>query len=139
MHNISKEFGIEYAHRLQLPYKSPCKNIHGHSGRVVIKIEAPILDENSMVIDFSELKIFQKSIEKLFDHVLILNESDSLVKLLKGQKIHTLTSEPTAEALSECISRLLTTFLKDKDIIFVKTEVVFYETVKNNASFIYQR
>jgi len=139
MHNISKEFGIEYAHRLQLPYKSPCKNVHGHSGRVIIKIETPILDENSMVIDFSELKIFQKRIEKLFDHALILNENDPLVSLLKGQKIHTLTSEPTAEALSECISRLLTIFLKDNDIIFVKTEVCFYETAKNNACFIYHR
>ena len=140
MYSISKEFSIEYAHRLQLPYESKCRNIHGHSARIIIKVGAHALNNESMIVDFSELKDFQKNIEDLFDHTLILNENDPLVKLLKKQtKMHTLKSEPTAEALANYISHLLTTFLDVRNIIFARTEVTFYETAKNCASFTYHR
>ena len=140
MYSISKEFSIEYGHRLQLPYESQCKNIHGHSARIIIKVGAHALNNESMIVDFSELKDFQKTIEDMFDHALILNGNDPFVKLLeKYTKIHTLNSEPTAEALANYISRSLTIFLDVRNIIFARTEVTFYETAKNCASFTYHR
>ncbi|MDC1141400.1 6-carboxytetrahydropterin synthase QueD [Gammaproteobacteria bacterium] len=53
---IFKEFTFEAAHKLPLvPENHKCSNLHGHSFKVKICIDAPI-NEMGWVMDFSELK-----------------------------------------------------------------------------------
>lgn len=61
---ITKVFQWDAAHKLTLPYKSKCQDVHGHTYFVEVTIEGPI-NENGMVMDFSDFK----KIEKIgFDH-----------------------------------------------------------------------
>lgn len=62
---VCKIFDWCYGHHLTLDYYSKCVNFHGHTGKIEIEVEGPI-NENGMVIDFSELK--NKVNEFSFDH-----------------------------------------------------------------------
>ena len=70
---ISKEFTFDAAHHLP-NHDGKCKNLHGHTYRVVIFARGPIkpLDggpEEGMVLDFSKIKgAFKDQIEKRADH-----------------------------------------------------------------------
>jgi len=65
---VCKIFEWEAAHKLELPYESKCKNVHGHSYRVEVEVEGEI-NEEGMVIDFSYLK---KAVESAsFDHTYL--------------------------------------------------------------------
>lgn len=66
---IQKRMEIAYAHHLNLPYESKCRNIHGHNGIVTVYCKAQELDpETEMVIDFTILK---KQIHDKLDHGFI--------------------------------------------------------------------
>ena len=65
---VTKEFSFEMAHALT-NYDGPCRNIHGHSYRLFVTVSGIPSDDprdprNGMVIDFSELNIFD-TIEKI--------------------------------------------------------------------------
>lgn len=102
---ITKEFKFEMAHAL-LDYDGPCKNIHGHSYRLLVTLKGKIISENNskkgMVYDFSDLKaIVQKYIIDKFDHALVLNKdsADSLLDSLQHQQLVTVDFQPTCENL----------------------------------------
>jgi 6-pyruvoyltetrahydropterin/6-carboxytetrahydropterin synthase len=75
---IAKEFRWEMGHRLPF-HKGLCRNIHGHSYKMVVEISGGI-DENGMIIDFFDLgKIVKPMIEK-YDHAFLCWENDKIVK-----------------------------------------------------------
>ncbi len=85
---VCKIFQWDAAHRLVLPYKSPCANVHGHTYKVEVEVEGPI-NEVGMVVDFSELK---RQINNIgFDHTFLNDTMDenptaeNLVLSLKKQ------------------------------------------------------
>jgi len=93
---IYKTKTFDSAHKLTLPYKSPCAdNIHGHTWKVEIWIEAERLNESEMVLDFQKIGDI---IDEL-DHKY-LNDIEGL-------------EQPTAEnivlwfieKISECLSK----------------------------------
>lgn len=137
MYSISKEFSIEYSHRLNLPYESVCRNLHGHSGRIVISISTDKLNKNGMIVDFAEIKKnIQKHFESLLDHTLILNETDSFVTLLATKtKLFLMNGEPTAENLSKFIHDHTVKILNNMSLKFNKLSVTFFETAKNCATY----
>jgi len=51
------------AHKLSLPYNSPCNELHGHTYRIELQFQSETLT-NGMVIDFTRLK----DILAEFDH-----------------------------------------------------------------------
>lgn len=63
MISISYSCHFDAAHRLDLPYDSPCNRPHGHRYRVEVIASADEL-ENGMVVDFNML---QEVVER-FDH-----------------------------------------------------------------------
>ena len=67
---LSRSFSFEASHELTW-YNGKCKNLHGHSYKLLVTIEGP-LNENGILIDFHELKTIVKEevIEKL-DHVYL--------------------------------------------------------------------
>lgn len=56
---LVKKFSFEAAHNLT-KYHGKCEKLHGHTYRLVVKIEGP-LNEEEMVMDFAELKKSSKS------------------------------------------------------------------------------
>jgi 6-pyruvoyltetrahydropterin/6-carboxytetrahydropterin synthase len=65
---IAKEFKWEMGHRLPEHFDK-CKNIHGHSYKMIVELEGEIL-ESGMVMDYYDLKkIINPIVEKL-DHSL---------------------------------------------------------------------
>jgi len=65
MYKISKRLEISASHYLSLDYKSKCKNIHGHNWIIIVYCKSETLNQNGMIIDFSEIK---KKINKKLDH-----------------------------------------------------------------------
>lgn len=70
---VSKEFTFDAAHHLHC-YEGKCKNLHGHTYKVVFGISG-FVDEVGLVIDFGEIKqIWKDKIEIYLDH-RYLNET----------------------------------------------------------------
>jgi len=72
MYKIIKRMEISAAHSLNLPYESKCNNHHGHNWIITVYCKANKLNENDMVIDFSEIKerVFNKLDHKNLNEVL---------------------------------------------------------------------
>lgn len=66
---VTKIFQWDAAHKLTLPYDSPCCNLHGHTYKVEVEVESEDLDSHGLVMDFSELKTVVQ--EVAFDHKYI--------------------------------------------------------------------
>ena len=74
---IAKEFYWEMSHRLPF-HDGPCKNIHGHSYKMVVELEGTV-DSNSMVLDYYEIeRIFRPLLNRL-DHTFICDAGDDLM------------------------------------------------------------
>ncbi|WP_147804963.1 6-carboxytetrahydropterin synthase QueD [Alkalicoccus halolimnae] len=64
---ISKEFSFDAAHHLH-EYEGKCKNLHGHTYRVVFGISGYV-DDIGIMIDFGDIKeIWKENIETYLDH-----------------------------------------------------------------------
>lgn len=121
---LVKEGHFDSAHRLILPYKSKCRNIHGHRWNVTIQIITNTETEqriNGMVVDFVKIgELINK-----FDHKTILwacNENKEIIEFFKKHNlgIVTLDCNPTAENLAKIfkieIIKLLKKEYKNIDI-----------------------
>ncbi|WP_342442088.1 6-carboxytetrahydropterin synthase QueD [Lysinibacillus sp. FSL K6-0075] len=70
---VSKEFTFDAAHHLH-NYEGKCKNLHGHTYRVVLGLSG-YTDERGLLIDFGDIKkIWKQKIEIHLDH-RYLNET----------------------------------------------------------------
>lgn len=65
---ISKDFEFAAAHRLTLPYDSPCARVHGHNYKLKVTV-AGYLNDAGMIMDFKKLKaIVNEEIISALDH-----------------------------------------------------------------------
>lgn len=89
-HEIFREFTFEAAHRLpNVPPGHKCARLHGHSYRVLVRVEGAIDPTLGWVQDFGELKAAWKPLGAELDHYY-LNEVSGL-------------ENPTSERLAEWI------------------------------------
>jgi 6-pyruvoyltetrahydropterin/6-carboxytetrahydropterin synthase len=65
MYTIKKTLEISAAHSLSLDYESKCKTLHGHNWVITIHCKNKELNQNGMVVDFTEIK---KAISEKLDH-----------------------------------------------------------------------
>jgi 6-pyruvoyltetrahydropterin/6-carboxytetrahydropterin synthase len=88
---VKRSFGFEAAHRLpQHPGK--CRELHGHSYRLVVTVERPVDPTSGLAIDFSDLKqIVQREVVDRLDH----------------RYVNDLIDNPTAEVMAAWIWRRL--------------------------------
>ena len=126
--SVEKSFKFASGHRLS-KHKGLCKNQHGHNYLIIVTISGFHLDENDMLIDFSNLKqIVKPHIEK-WDHSLMLNENDHVflkdVKL--DQRLITFNADPTAEVMAKNLFDVI-----EKD--FEKYENIWVEKVSINET-----
>ncbi|MDQ0253324.1 6-pyruvoyltetrahydropterin/6-carboxytetrahydropterin synthase [Evansella vedderi] len=64
---VSKEFTFDAAHHLH-SYEGKCKNLHGHTYKVIFGISGYV-DEVGLMIDFGDIKeIWKEEIEIYLDH-----------------------------------------------------------------------
>lgn len=56
MFKIQKRLEIAGSHCLDLPYDSKCNHIHGHNWIITVHCQAQTLNDNDMIVDFSEVK-----------------------------------------------------------------------------------
>jgi 6-pyruvoyltetrahydropterin/6-carboxytetrahydropterin synthase len=70
---VSKEFSFDAAHHLHC-YEGKCKNLHGHTYRVIFGLSG-FTDDRGLMIDFGDIKeIWKNKIEIHVDH-RYLNET----------------------------------------------------------------
>jgi 6-pyruvoyl tetrahydropterin synthase/QueD family protein len=106
MIRITKEFKFEMAHALH-GYDGLCKNIHGHSYKLLVTVKGEIKNasgnaKDGMVLDFDILKsIVKPEIIKKYDHSLVLNgnSSHAEIDLSAFEKVFFLPYQPTSENL----------------------------------------
>jgi len=68
MYTISKMFTFEASHWLpHVPEGHPCRRLHGHSYRVQVVLQSPIL-EGGFVVDFNDLNQLRAYLDEHFDH-----------------------------------------------------------------------
>ncbi|MCK4310948.1 MAG: 6-carboxytetrahydropterin synthase QueD [Methanomicrobia archaeon] len=65
---VSKVFYFDAAHRI-VTHKGKCKNLHGHTYKLVVTIEGAV--ESGMVIDFEDLKKIVDPVIEKYDHAYL--------------------------------------------------------------------
>jgi 6-pyruvoyltetrahydropterin/6-carboxytetrahydropterin synthase len=105
LYTVTKTIRFCYGHRL-LNYPGKCKNLHGHNGRVEIRLQSATLDGRGMVCDFGDVKkIVGRFIETKLDHTTLLSIQDPLIEAFKkmGQPFYVMKENPTAENIAKLI------------------------------------
>lgn len=104
MYILKKSFTFDAAHRLA-NHKGKCRNIHGHTYKVVVTLIGPELNDSDMLIDFGDISnLVRQYLDDHYDHALILDiDEDKLIKALLPFKLKLLTvpGAPTAENMSK--------------------------------------
>lgn len=101
MVKLGKEFIWEMSHRLPF-HEGPCKNIHGHSYKMLLQLEGD-LGDNRMLIDFYDIERIVKPLIDKLDHAFVVDAEDKLMlDFLKENnfKYYTISKYSTAEDLS---------------------------------------
>lgn len=65
MYYIKKKLEVSASHKLTLKYDSNCQNLHGHNWLIWVYCRSETLNNDGMVIDFTEIK---KLIHSILDH-----------------------------------------------------------------------
>lgn len=145
-YSIECEFNFEYGHILKSAYTTACsENLHGHSGKVIVKITTEKLNEDGMVADFKKIKEAIKPVIDMYDHSFFIAKDDKRLKaiekagtksliVLREPHFEKFNYNPTAEALASGMYHLIAVRLplelgvNNKDFWL---EIKFYETEKN--------
>lgn len=131
MFTVTKEVYFCYGHRL-MNHPGKCRNLHGHSVKATITLNAAQLDEQGMVCDFSDIqKAATSFIDTTLDHNFLLYRGDPLCPVLdrSGERYLTLDEHPTAEVLARIIYNHM------KKLGFPVQKVTLWETMSANASY----
>lgn len=78
---IAKEFRWEMGHRLP-KHDGACRNLHGHSYRMVVEVEGEVDPDTGMVIDFADISAKVKPFLAELDHAFLCQEDDAEVREL---------------------------------------------------------
>lgn len=65
MYYVKKRLEISASHSLKLDYESKCKNLHGHNWIIEVYCKSEHVNNNGMVVDFTEIK---RLIHSRLDH-----------------------------------------------------------------------
>ena len=68
---VKRSFSFEAAHKLPR-HPGKCRNLHGHSYRLVVTVDRPVDSGSGMAIDFSDLKgIVKTEVVDRLDHTYV--------------------------------------------------------------------
>jgi 6-pyruvoyltetrahydropterin/6-carboxytetrahydropterin synthase len=91
MFTVCKDFRFAAAHQIR-GHRGGCENLHGHSYRVRVWVQARRLDGLGMVVDFADLKRVMEEVLGPFDHRFLnevppFDERNTTAELL-AQHVH---------------------------------------------------
>lgn len=147
---LTKEYRVEYAHRLK-DHTGLCRNLHGHSGKIVVTFSGLPNKDTGMIVDFKEFG-WLKAIVDEFDHALILQAGDPVLDYInagvhenKIELMRTVVIEgpPTAENLCNILGKAILAYLHEYNksapmgVFLNLHSLVFYETEKNCVTQVY--
>lgn len=75
---VTKEVTFDSAHMLS-HYSGKCHNLHGHTYKLQVSLEGKLSsdgNDESMVMDFNELKQYMDSVVDMFDHAIIFSDKE---------------------------------------------------------------
>ena len=127
---IAKEFRWEMGHRLPF-HKGLCKNVHGHSYKMVVEITGK-LNKNGMIIDFFDLNKIVNPIIKKYDHSFLCWKNDKkLSDFLTKYKMKRVLVDyhSTVENIcSDFLDKISSKLLRIRNHKFEELTVKIYET-----------
>jgi 6-pyruvoyltetrahydropterin/6-carboxytetrahydropterin synthase len=136
---ITTRLEFDAGHRIP-NHKSQCKNLHGHRYAIEITLSGDIItQENTMVMDFSDVKAIAKSaIVDVWDHAFLVYQQDkeilNFLNSLPNHKTVVFPTVPTAENMAAEAFKILKTKYQDTYGNHLKLEKVrLYETPNNWA------
>ncbi len=134
MLTVSKECRFDAAHVLT-HHAGQCRNLHGHTYRVIVEVAEDADGEGDMVIDFKDLKqVMRAVILERFDHAFLFDEASAseceiaAVITRHGMRSVGLPFRSTAENLARHFFRELEARVK---VVSVKV----YETPESCAEY----
>ena len=147
---ITLEHIVHYAHRIHNQVLPPgitpkCRNIHGHSGKIVATFEGPLNEKTGMILDFYYIKEIFRYIDSLLDHKLLISHEDKeLLEISKYLPKESITVLPipvvSCEYLANYILKTINRYYIDTiipeyklDIPVFCIKVQFWETEKAYA------
>lgn len=137
MYRIEKRFTLPIGHRLS-KHKGRCFSFHGHNFTILVGVKSNRLDDNDMVIDFSNLNSIVNSYLDGLDHCTLLNITDKEIgNQLKelGSRILFMGHDPTAEILSERIYKSVKAMLEPAYPNIMMDYVTVYENENSKATY----
>jgi 6-pyruvoyltetrahydropterin/6-carboxytetrahydropterin synthase len=120
VYRIAVEQHFDAAHALR-GYKGKCEAVHGHRFRVLVRIEAPELDEIGLAYDFTDLKAHLADIIARFDHAN-LNDIPPFDKI-----------NPSSENIAETIYKEIKAKLAGDKVSLAAVEV--WESPQTGVSY----
>lgn len=139
MYKIERKFTLPIGHRLS-KHEGRCFSLHGHNFTILVGVKSEFLNENDMVIDFSELNRITKEFLDIFDHATMLNrlkDTDLAEKLKEiGTRVLLVDYDPTAEKLAELIYKDVESSLEQLYPLVKMDYVTVYENEKSKATYL---
>jgi len=139
MYKIEKKFTLPIGHRLS-KHEGRCFSLHGHNFTVLVGVKTELLNENDMVMDFSELKRITNEFLDMFDHSTVLNrlKDIELAEKLKdiGTRVILVNHDPTAETLAEIIYKDIRAGLARLYPLVKMDYVTVYENENSKATYL---
>lgn len=133
---VTKQMRTETAHRLN-GHPGRCRFLHGHSYLWEVTVDG-LVDDDGMVIDFSELKKIMTEVIDPYDHAVVVEQIDTLADIL-GRNIN-LTERvivtpwrPTAENMAQDAADKIRERLLQVDMDFFSVSVRLWETSTSYA------
>ena len=130
-YQVTKTIEFSYGHRL-LNHDGKCRYLHGHNGMLEVDVEAEVLDDMGMVIDFSRVNEVVKTwVNENLDHRMLLCREDPVVSMLKdaGEPVYVMDENPTAENIAALIWKAA------RRAGLQVSEVRLWETATSRASY----
>ena len=93
---VKVTFDFEAAHRLP-HHPGPCRELHGHSYRLVVSVERKVAAETGIAIDFADLKrIVRREVVDPLDHTYVNDRIDNPTAEVMAEWIWNALREPLA-------------------------------------------
>jgi len=126
---IFKETHFDAAHRLMY-YNGKCSRLHGHRWTVEVRVTGEIEEKSKILIDYNIIK----QIIDVYDHQIILNKDDPLVKAVAPYQTPVLTDgDPSSELIAEDIRNRINTFCRENNLTAKVSFVRVWESAGSYA------
>lgn len=120
-------------------YDGPCKNIHGHSFKLIVTLRGEVKTEENqpdfgMVMDFKEFKrLINETVINQFDHAFLVKKGCMDVNFQQSgfEKLIEVDYQPTSENIIQDIAERIIQRLDGGIELYALT---LYETEKNSVS-----